>query len=130
LAVAARFSLYIHKRHFFLEIYFDAAQFPPAAVWPNAVLCIYTALLCDNAAVLLENIRENVEMISKRKGRRNGALPTVRRSIATAANFFFLYCYMCCSSRAFYILHVYLTRNHLSHCTKRSCIIIISARKV
>jgi hypothetical protein len=43
-------------------------------------------------------------MISKRKGRRNGALPTVRRSIATAANFFFLYCYMyCCSSRAFYI---------------------------
>jgi hypothetical protein len=86
-----------------LEIYFDAAQFPPAAVWPNAVLCIYTALLCDNAAVLLENIRENVEMISKRKGRRNGALPTVRRSIATAANFFFLYCYMCCSSRAFYI---------------------------
>jgi hypothetical protein len=97
-----------------LEIYFDAAQFPPAAaVWPNAVLCIYTALLCDNAAVLLENIyiRENVEMISKRKGRRNGALPTVRRSIAAAAsNFFFLYCYMCCcSSRAFYI-YMYISQ--------------------
>jgi hypothetical protein len=99
----------LYKRHFFLEIYFDAAQFPPAAVWPNAVLCIYTALLCDNAAVLLENIRENVEMISKRKGRRNGALPTVRRSIATAANFFFLYCYMCCSSRAFYI-YMYISQ--------------------
>jgi hypothetical protein len=50
-------------------------------------------------------------MISKRKGRRNGALPTVRRSIATAAsNFFFLYCYMCCcSSRAFYI-YMYISQ--------------------